>query len=305
MPFDLPSGDLSFLNRADQELYLVPPHLEPFFEKHNDSNNKSENPIVISMYHLPWTSLKWYATEYRAGTFYGFATGNLYPDWRAFTISQFNELARIHGHNVLRDEDFQPTLFSQALSEGEMHGQGTCEVIEQTKAHTADLFAFFEDMEAQSEDVDEADMNPEQFINHLRVKYGDHRESLPQRLKELQEYWDVDSNPHGVARGNMITESLVSHKSICAEVHLIETRKGYWLYGLSLWISSCAGMGSPISLFQREAYTNKDDVISDAKEEVASYLESSRNLNVKTQSAVLEAIKTLREPPQPSQSTFL
>ncbi len=55
MPFHAPDGseNLTFMNRADQELYLVPPHLEALFEKHNESNRVTEDPLVIAKYYLP------------------------------------------------------------------------------------------------------------------------------------------------------------------------------------------------------------------------------------------------------------
>lgn len=55
MPFNSPEGDenLTFMNRADQELYLVPSNLEELFEHFNESNMNGDDPMVIAKYYLP------------------------------------------------------------------------------------------------------------------------------------------------------------------------------------------------------------------------------------------------------------
>ncbi len=138
-------------------------------------------------------------------------------------------MGRVYGHNVLRDEEFQPKLFSQAVPESEMHGQGSGAIIENTQDATAELLAEYEQSYVAEDTAKYGSQSPEKILSTQleKAKQDLHQEygRNPALVKRLSELWGAETNDCGVAVENVEKIVLIENTSLHAEINLYETLK--------------------------------------------------------------------------------
>lgn len=140
-------------------------------------------------------------------------TGYIEPEWKLFTIDEWNQMKHTHGKNVLRDEYFDPKLFSEAVSESEMHGQGSGAIIENSKDATDEILSSFnEQVLAQKLSQAKRDLHQE---------YGQN----PALVNRLAELWGAETNNCGVVVENVENIVLIENPSLHAGITLYETKK--------------------------------------------------------------------------------
>ena len=201
-------------------------------------------------------------------------TGNAYPEWTEFSIEQWNEMARVYGNNILRDEEFSPCPFNDALPDSEKHLQGTMQCIQYTQEQTELLLnddgKGYNTKTKTPSEIEQFKAEAERIRTDLHQEYG----ANPKLANALAEHWGAETNEHGVVVENLENLELVKNQVVFAEMNLYETKKGYWLYGLRCWLQTGSGWGYAPGVSQRTYLTTRDEAIQEAKAELVSNLEA-------------------------------
>lgn len=101
-------------------------------------------------------------------------------------------------------------------------------------------------------------------MDSLRAKYGkDFRRSI-EALTALQDLWGFQTNDCGVVVEDVREDVLAERGSVSASVSLVESSKGYWIYGVSI-MTSISGMGYAPSVYGTTGYHSRESALNAAK----------------------------------------
>ena len=105
-------------------------------------------------------------------------------------------------------------------------------------------------------------------LEAIKLKHGDRWYLAEDAVHDAEALWQGKANRHGVFMGYE-TITLAKVGSCNAEARIIQTGKGWWAASSS-YDYGYGGAGSAPSVWERQAFLNREDALAAIAEEIAS-----------------------------------